>query len=87
MELIATAIAWFANDPQNAMLCIASICFALTHIVAWTPWHWDDGVMARVMAILNIIAGNYGAAKNAVDLARKLDKAITSSDYTDIAGA
>lgn len=48
--------------------------YALTHIAAWTPNKTDDKIVSVLRKGLDIVAGNYGIARNA---AAKVEGATT----------
>lgn len=58
-------INWTTEHWDDIMLVALAACGIAAQIAAWTPSPKDDSILAKVRAVLDIFAGNYGNAKNA----------------------
>lgn len=61
---------------ETFWVALFGVLYLLTHIAAWTPTQTDDLVVARIRRVLDLIAGNYGAARNAAERVAAAERAI-----------
>ena len=50
---------------ETFWLCVFAGLYLLTHVAAWTKTPADDKAVAVIRKLLDLIAGNYGTARNA----------------------
>lgn len=58
-------ILWFLNHIDEIGQVVASLVGASATIAAWTPTPKDDGVLAVLRKVIDLLGQNYGHAKNA----------------------
>ncbi len=58
-------VLWFLNHVGEIGQVAASLIGAAATISAWTPTPKDDGVLAALRKVIDLIGQNYGHAKNA----------------------
>ena len=72
---LTTITAWLSANAENPLLW-AAVCLAvygvLPHVVALTPSLADDKALGVATRVLNLLVGNYGAARNGAALAGRI---------------
>ena len=65
--MFETVAELFSNFPAWLAALTAAVTGA-TAITALTPTKSDDAILGKVLAFLNLLAGNFGKNKNADDV-------------------
>jgi len=72
---LTTITAWLYTNAENPLLwavtCLA-VYGVLPHVVALTPTLADDKALGIATRLLNLLVGNYGAARNGAALAGRV---------------
>lgn len=55
---------YILENWHQIIIALLAVMGALAQIVALTPSKKDDEVVSKVTKVINILAGNYGNAKN-----------------------
>ena len=58
---------WILENKLNLLHALTAIVAAAAAVTALTPSPKDDGVVAKVRAVLDLLAFNFGNAKNKKD--------------------
>ena len=69
MEIIFNALNWLWLNKEGIMAIYGAIVAICTVIVKWTPSEKDDGILAKIVALLD----NFSTSFKKVD-AEKLEK-------------
>lgn len=57
----------FIQSFPTWLVALTAVVTACTAITAITPTKTDDKIISKVLAVLNLLAGNFGKNKNADD--------------------
>jgi hypothetical protein len=63
-------------QSEDTWVVVFGLLTILTHIAAITPVAYDNKVLNYIRMVLDLIAGNYGVAKNAKSKVENAEKTI-----------
>jgi hypothetical protein len=66
ITLLADLLAVMSDHPATAqaVLVVSAACWALAQVMAWIPPRYLARLPRWLVALVQVVAGNYGRAKN-----------------------